>query len=513
MNKCYPPRRTNENIMRESAIASPVRNSTNGPKSPNPVRDPKEIRPRRTNVARTIPVALVMVGVVSLYLWLRGDVAAELTQRLAIAGNVPQIPSDENGVDELRGQLLQFDGVPADLPGAWPRFRGANFDAISTENVDLARTWSPDGPAVLWSIDVGEGYAGAAILTGRVYVLDYDRPKQADAIRCLSLEDGKEIWRYSYPVKVKRNHGMSRTVPAVTEKYVVTLGPKCHVTCLDSMTGQFRWMLDLVKDFKAEVPPWYAGQCPLIDNGKAIIAVGGDMLIMAVDCETGQILWQSPNPRNWVMTHCSVIPTEFMGQPMYIYCASGGVVGVSAEDGSILWETTEWKIRIANVTTPVVVGDGLIFLSGGYNAGSMMLRLTQDDEKIVAQEVFRLEPKVFGSEQHTPIFYGGYIYGIRPDKQLTCLDLNGQVVWTSPSTHRFGPRGLGPYMIADGLIYIMNDTGMLTLAEATPTGYVQRASAKVLEGPESWGPMAIASGRLILRDLNRMICLDVTGPR
>jgi outer membrane protein assembly factor BamB len=196
---------------------------------------------------------------------------------------------------------------------------------------------------------------------------------------------------------------------------------------------------------------------------------------------------------------------------MYVYCASGGVVGVSAEDGSILWEINEWKIRIANVASPVVVGDGLIFLAGGYNAGSMMLQLTQENGTINAQPVFRLKAGVFGSEQHTPIFYDGHIYGIRPDKQLTCLDLNGQVVWTSTSTHRFGPRGLGPYMIADGMIYVMNDEGMLTLAEATPTGYVQLASAKVLEGPESWGPMAIASGRLIVRDLNRMICLDVTG--
>ncbi|GAJ23426.1 unnamed protein product, partial [marine sediment metagenome] len=166
------------------------------------------------------------------------------------------------------------------------------------------------------------------------------------------------------------------------------------------------------------------------------------------------------------------------------------------------------KIRIANVPSPVVVGEGLIFLSGGYNAGSMMLRLTQENENIRAEPVFHLEPEVFGSEQHTPIFYDGYIYGIRPDKQLTCLDLNGQVVWTSTSTHKFG---LGPYIIANGLIYVMNNSGVLTLAEANPAGYVQRASAKVLDGPDSWGPMAIASGCLVLRDLKRMICLDVTG--
>jgi len=461
-------------------------------------------------VVRMIPVGLVIVGAVSLCVLLGADPAAELTERLPGPDTAAQLLADANEQVELRGELVRFDGVPADLPGAWPRFRGANFDAISAEDVSLARTWNADGPKVLWSIDVGEGYAGAAILAGRVYILDYDRQNQADAIRCLSLEDGKEIWQFSYPVKVKRNHGMSRTVPAVTEKYIVTLGPKCHVTCLDSVTGEFRWMLDLVKDFKAKVPPWYAGQCPLIDDGRAIIAVGGDALMIAVDCDTGEIIWRSPNPNRWVMTHSSIIQIEFMGTRMYVYCASGGVVGVSAEDGSILWETTDWKIRVANVPSPVVVGEGLIFLSGGYNAGSLMLRLTQENEKIRADPVFHLEPEVFGSEQHTPIFYDGYIYGVRPDRQLTCLDLNGQVVWTSPATHRFGNRGLGPYIIADGLIYVMNDSGVLTLAEAKPTGYVQRASVKVLDGPDSWGAMAIASGRLILRDLNRMICLDVT---
>jgi len=466
---------------------------------------------RESIIARLIPVALVIVGVVSLYLLLKRDAASEFTHRLPIPENFLQASLDEDAKGPISGELLQFDGVPADLPGAWPRFRGANFDAVSTEQVALARTWSPDGPKVLWSIDVGEGYAGAAILAGRVYLMDYDRPKVADVIRCLSLEDGKDIWRYSYYIKIRRSHGMSRTVPTVTEKYVVTLGPKCHLTCLDSETGQFRWMLNLVSDFNCTVPDWYAGQCPLIDDGKAIIAVGGDALMMAVDCNTGEIIWRSPNPNNWLMTHSSVIPTEFMGTRMYVYCGSGGVVGISAEDGSILWEINKWKIRIANVPSPVVAGKGLIFLSGGYKAGSMMLQLTRENGTISAQPTFRLTFEVFGSEQQTPVFYDGHIYGVRPDKLLTCLDLNGQVVWTSPGTHHFGPRGLGPYMIADGLIYIMDDEGVLTLAKATSAGYEQLAEAKVLEGPESWGPMAIASGRLILRDMNRMICLDVTG--
>jgi outer membrane protein assembly factor BamB len=453
-----------------------------------------------------IPVGLVVVGVGLLYIWISTDVVTELTVRLPIPENALQELLEPDGAKKLQGQLVQSDGVPSNLPGVWPRFRGAKFDAISNENVSLAKTWVSTGPPVLWSVEVGEGYAGAAILAGRVYILDYDHKKQSDAIRCLSLDDGREIWRYSYRVKIKRSHGMSRTIPAVTGQYIVTLGPKCHVTCLDSMSGQFRWMLNLVKDFKIKVPSWYAGQCPLIDGNRAIIGVGGEALMIAVDCETGEIVWQTPNQRNWEMTHSSVMPTVFAGKRIYVYCASGGVVGVSAEDGSILWEYPGWKIRVANVPSPVMVGEGLIFLSGDYNAGCVMLRLVETGGKVDVQTVFRLGANVFGSPQHTPVFYQGYIYGVRPDYQLTCLDTNGKVVWASTSAHRFGR---GPYMIANGLLYVMNDSGLLTLVEATPTGYNQLAQAKVLEGPDSWGPMAIASGRLILRDLTRMICLDI----
>ena len=461
-------------------------------------------------VAGIIPALLVGLGIILLYNLLGRDVTAELKLRLPGADRIGQALSTESEPTEIEGQLLKFDGIATDLSGSWARFRGNNFDGISREQVALVTNWLEVGPEVLWSIDVGEGHAGAAIMAGRVYMLDYDRDNKADVVRCLSLADGRDIWRYSYPVKVKRNHGMSRTVPAVTKKHIVTLGPKCHVTCLDSVTGEFLWMINLVKEFGATVPPWYAGQCPLIDNDKVIIAPGGSSLMIAVDCESGEIVWQSPNPKGWKMTHSSIMPTEFMGRRMYIYCASGGVVGVSADDGTILWETTDWKIRIANIPSPVVVGDGLIFLSGGYNTGSMMLQLSMEQEQIVAKPLFRLTPEVFGSPQHTPVFYDGYIYGVRPDGQLTCLDLSGRIVWTSTSANKFG---LGPYIIINNLIYVMNGSGELTLAKASPEGFVRLAEVKVLEGPDSWGPMAVAFDRLILRDLNRMICLDISKPQ
>jgi len=457
-----------------------------------------------------IPAVVGVAALVSAALWLRSSPAGEFILREPGADRTGAAAVQEEP-KELHGTITRGMGTPAEVAGSWTRFRGARFDNISSEDVPLARSWPEGGPKVLWSLPVGEGYAGAAILKGCVYMLDYDQEKRADAMRCFSLADGQEIWRFSYPVRVKRNHGMSRTVPAVTEKHVVGIGPKCHVTCLIAEDGMLRWpILDLVREHGAKVPPWYAGQCPLIDGDRLILAPGGpDALLLALECETGKVVWKTPNPDAWKMTHTSIMPMEFAGRRTYVYSASGGVVGVDASDGSIVWKTAEWKIRIANCPSPVVLDGGRIFLTGGYNAGSRMIQLKEADGAITAETLFAYEPKVFDCEQQTPILFDGHLYSVRSDGQLACMNLDGKVLWSSGAAVKFG---LGPFLLADGLLFVMNDTGTLTLVEPSPGGYKQLAQAKVLDGHDSWGPMAIAGGRLIVRDLTRMICLDVRRP-
>jgi outer membrane protein assembly factor BamB len=85
--------------------------------------------------------------------------------------------------------------------------------------------------------------------------------------------------------------------------------------------------------------------------------------------------------------------------------------------------------------------------------------------------------------------------------------LNGKILWTSSAAEKFG---LGPYLLANGLLYILADDGRMSLAEATPAAYRRLAQAQVA-GHDAWGPMAIADGRLICRDLTKMFCLDVSA--
>ena len=464
---------------------------------------------KQTSLVKALPFGFAAVGLIAFLLLWNGGSGRTLKPRMPGDDVTGDVASATGTAAKWDGKLLKGPGTPPpNFTGVWPWFRGPTLNAVSTEAVPLATTWPPAGPPVLWKIDVGEGFASPALWNGRVLLTDYDHKNQADALRCLSLADGQEIWRYTYPCKVKRNHGMSRTIPAVTEKFTVSFGPRCNIVCVDTLTGELRWQLDLVREFHTEVPPWYAGQCPLLDGERLILAPGGDALVVALELATGKILWKSPNPRAWQMTHSSLTPLDFKGRRMFVYCASGGVAGVAADDGSILWDTPDWKISMANIPSPVPVGEGRLFLSGGYNAGSLMIQLAEAGGKFTVTNLFRLKPNVYGSAQQTPILFQNHLFGVRPDGQLACLDLEGKTVWESGAAHKYG---LGPFMIAGPLLFAMNDDGLLTLAEASTSAFKQLAQAKVLAGPDAWGPMALADGRLILRDMNQMICLDVAA--
>lgn len=454
-----------------------------------------------------VPGVLAVVAVSLLAIVFLGGTGYPLALRIPGTDHAPENEFGTNANAVLAGKLLQSSGQPASLPGAWPQFRGPQGDGISRETNVLARQWALGEPREIWGIDVGEGYAGPAVLGGRVYLMDYDREKKQDAFRCLSLADGQEIWRYAYPVRVKRNHGMSRTVPAVTGQIAIAIGPKCHVVCVDPVSGELRWGLDLVREYGTTIPQWYAGQCPLIDGDRVILAPGGkEVLMFAAEALTGKVLWQTPNPRGWNMTHSSIVPMEVAGRRTYVYCGHNGVAGVAADTGELLWETTEWKIGIATVPTPVVIGDR-IFLTGGYNAGSLMLQIRKEGDRLVPKALYRLTANEFGATQQTPILLENHLYGVRADGAFVCLGLDGKPAWRSDKGQQFG---LGPFLLADGLFFTLNDKGLMRLIEATPQKYQLLAEAQVLKGSDCWAPLAVAGGRLLARDLTRLVCLDVT---
>lgn len=466
----------------------------------------------------TIILIIMALGVAMIGYWLIYNPVRDFQTSIPGMDNRPDSASVSSEIVNIGETFLTLADIAINNNKAsWTNFRGSDFDNINKEKIKLISKFPKDGPKIIWSVDLGEGHAAPVIQNGKVYILDYLEKEKADALRCFSLETGEELWQRLYKVHIKRNHGMSRTVPAITPKHIVTIGPKGHVMCNNPENGEFFWGIDLVRDYQTEIPFWYTGQCPLIENEIAVIAPGGKSLIIGIDCNTGEVVWSTPNPDNWTMSHSSVMPMTLDGKRMYVYAAIGGICGISAETedmGKLLWKITDFSPNVV-APSPLILENGNIFMSAGYGAGSILFKVEKVNDKYSTSVLQQFKPKDgIASEQQTPLLYKNHILTILPKdaggnrNQFVCCSADDceTILWTSGKSARYG---LGPYMIADNKFFILKDDGTLTIAEARIDKFVELDKFKVMDGHDAWGPLAIADGKLLMRDSKKMLCLDI----
>lgn len=466
---------------------------------------------------KNILISISSIGIVAFLFWFLYNPVSDLTASVEGADNRPDSTESEAEIVNIGEKFERFADVESTLTGKWTRFRGADFDNIVKNSLPLIDSWGNEGPKIKWKVSLGEGHSAPVILNGKAYIMDYEEAKKRDALRCFDLVSGKELWKRSYKVHVKRNHGMSRTTAAITDSFLVTMGPKGHAMCVNPKNGDLKWGIDLVKDYNTEIPFWYTGQCPIIDNNVAIFAPGGKALLIAVDCATGKVVWETPNPDNWQMSHSSIIPMTIKGKRMYVYASVGGVIGVSAEGddiGKLLWKNKEYSPSVV-APSPLALDDSRILITAGYGAGSAVLQVSKNGASFSAKMIQKYRPSGgIASEQQTPILYNGHVFGILPKdaggnrNQLVVTKASdpSKILWTSGKENRFG---LGPYVIADNKFFILNDDGTLNIAKLSTQKFTLLDKARVIEGHDAWGPLAIADGYLIMRDSKTMLCLDI----
>ena len=165
---------------------------------------------------------LITIGVIVIYLcvlfgWHFYDPSSGFTESHPGADQRPEGHA-RKADDVLIGEFFMQDSstqVQPVLKGEWPCFRGMQHDNQVTSSSKMALV---EGAfKELWSVETGEGHAAPVISEGRVYVLDYDEQLSSDALRCFDLLTGRQLWRRWYRVPMKRNHGFSRTIPAICD--------------------------------------------------------------------------------------------------------------------------------------------------------------------------------------------------------------------------------------------------------------------------------------------------------
>jgi outer membrane protein assembly factor BamB len=416
----------------------------------------------------------------------------------------------------------------------WPQFLGPDRNSTSPQK-KLLKSWPEEGPDVLWAVNVGIGYGGPVVKNGKAYLLDRD-DETGDIMRCFDMKTGNELWRFSYDAPGVIPFPWSRSVPVVDDNHVYSCGSYGDLYCISLQTHQPVWKKNVWTDFGGKtIPTWAISQCPVLHGDLLIVASQApDAGVVAYNKLTGDLVWKTPNLGGESYASPKVLKIHGEDQVVWVssstnpYRSQGGtptkgnVVGLNPRTGKSLWMYSDWDCHIS-VPCPVSTGDNKLLIVGGYERGATMIQVNKKaDGSFDTSEVFTTLD--FGDQTKPPLYHNGYFYAMFRTNQkregLMCMDKNGNILWKTGRNPNFDR---GSMILADGLLLATDGMKTLYLIDPDPTGFKPISKADVLseggastEGmaavggsTQNWAPIALADGKLLVRDQARMVCVKV----
>lgn len=379
----------------------------------------------------------------------------------------------------------------------WPNWRGPNYNGVSDETGWLG-TWPQRGPKVLWKASIGTGFATMAVSNGRVYAMG--NIDDNDILYCLDANIGNEIWKRPFPCPLlaKNHEGGPAATPTVSGGFVYTFGKNADAICFKAATGDVVWHTNLIRELGVKNPTWYHASSPLIVDNLVILNAGSRGV--ALNKADGSVVWKNgEGPPGYA----TAVPFTADNQKCVAMALCREIVGLTASTGRVIWHSP-WKTSYdINASDPIIMDDK-VFISSGYNKGCALFRM----ERHSVTEIWR--NRNMRNHASSCVLWEGYIYGFDGQfgggGKLTCIDpATGGAKWSQKG------MGTGTLMIADGKLIVLGERGKLVIAEASPEGFKELASAQILTG-KCWTMPVLANGRVYARNAQgQLVCVDVSG--
>jgi len=407
----------------------------------------------------------------------------------------------------------------------WPQYLGPDRNSSSPQK-NILTAWPESGPEVLWTVEVGLGNGGPIARDSKVYFLDRD-DAVGDKMRCFDLNTGEELWTYAYDAPGTVRFPGTRSVPAIDGNYVYSCGHNGDLYCIDVNTYKPVWNTNIWTGFGGgEIPRWAIAQCPLVYEDLVILASQTpEAGVVAYDKLSGELKWTTPSLGREGYVSPAMVKIGDEKHVVMIGASSGRgenqtggkVIGIDPYNGNILWEYTNWQCIIP-APSAYDAGNGKILVVGGYEAGSAMIEVKKHSDG--TYEVLELFKNLnFGAHTKPPLFHEGYFYAQYSTNSrrdgLVCMSMDGELMW---KTGREPVLNKGSMILADGLIFATDGDKTLYLIEPDPKGFKPLASADVLKivevaepryGNQNWAPIALADGKLLIRDQSQIVCVQV----
>ena len=322
--------------------------------------------------------------------------------------------------------------------------------------------------------------------------------------------EGKPVWKkpngkaWSTTLSYASSYTGSRSTPTYDNGVIYHLGESGRLAAFDSKTGREIWNRDLLREFDAEIPKYGYSESVLIDGNNLFIRPAGKKgFQVCLNKLNGELIWATTGiPGSGGYT--SMIINEFGGYRQIIGGSSNCFYGVDTRTGKLLWTFDFENQRGLNLTDAVVYKD-YVFVSSGYGKGSMLVRLKSSGNEIIPETIWQSD--LMDNHHGGVILHNGYLYGSGSNSRgWFCLDfLTGKQVWKT--------GGKGSVTFADGMLFLLDERGIMKLVRATPDKFELSGEFKVPEGGEGmfWAHPVVCGGRLYIRHADKIYAYDISG--
>ncbi len=403
--------------------------------------------------------------------------------------------------------LLALGGLTHAMAYEWPQWLGPNRDGL-TEETGLLQAWPEGGPKRVWLFeDCGVGYAGPAIVDGKLYIMG--SREGVERLLCLDASSGAEIWQVDLSDEYENDWGNGpRGTPTIDGDKLYVLSARGVLACLNLADGSDVWRVNLVEGFGGKIPIWGYSESPLIDGDRIVVTPGKDQgAIVALDKATGELIWQTEELTPEAH-YSSVVSAEINGQEQYVQLLVDQLVGVEPATGEVLWQV-EWPGRVAVIPTPVVRGNQ-VYVTTGYGVGCMLVEISPDNEATIVYQ-----NKTMKNHHGGVILLGEHLYGYSDGPGWVCQAFaTGKPAWRERAA-----LDKGAISYADGRFYCQGeDSGDVVLIEASPEGWAEHGrftldpQTKIRKDKgKIWTHPVIVNGRMYLRDQDLLFSFDIAA--
>jgi len=388
----------------------------------------------------------------------------------------------------------------------WPQWRGPDRSNVSREK-GLADQWPAEGPPLAWKITgLGDGVTPVAVVKGCLYSLGNVDGKVVCA--AWAEQDGKPLWKVTIGEAAKEMSIMrwlSQTSPLIDGDRLYAVTAHGDYVCLESKTGKEIWRKHLIRDFQGTRKTWGYCDYPLVDGDNLILTPGGkDKAMVAVNKFTGEHVWACSLPAPDIHAHAMLMAGNVGGKRFYVNHLAKTMVGVSAQDGKLLWQYEGMGTSVATTHAPIIRDDEIFYVSG-YGAGRVLLKV-QPGDTWTTREVYRNRSNAYVPWLGCPTAVG----------EGSLLNTQHGLQWIDwkAGTERWHQTTVGRYMhtIADDKVYVRTQKGKMLLGRVDAEGWKQLAefSPPLQQSNQpSWTFPVIAQGHLYIRDYDHLYRYDI----